>query len=255
MNATTEAAAAPSVRPFEFVTFKWRPTPGYRSKFGPETVNTLWSMLARNYDGPCRLTCITDDAAGISREVRVIPLWRELCDVPSPHGPAYPSCYRRLPLFAEEFMGARIADLIGPRFACLDLDVVATGPLRPIFSSPDDFKIWGDTAKGTPYNGSLWMLRAGARRQVWDEFDPKNAAARSLAAGYIGSDQGWIGACLGPYEAKFGTRDGVYSFRNHIERVNGYRLPANARLVIFHGATDPWSPRAQCLSWVKKHYR
>ena len=238
----------------EFVTFKWKPPPGYRSKFGPETVNTLWSMLARNYDGPCRLTCITDDGAGINPAVRVLPLWTDLGHLPSPHGRGYPSCYRRLPLFAETFQGMRIAELIGPRFAVLDLDVVVTGPLRPIFDVPDDFKIWGDTARGTPYNGSLYVMNAGARRRVWEEFDPATSPKRSLERGYIGSDQGWIGACLGPGEAKFTIRDGVYSYRNHIERA-GYQLPANARLVIFHGATDPWSARAQCLGWVKKHYR
>jgi hypothetical protein len=238
----------------EFVTFKWRPALGYRSAFGPETVNVLWSMIGRNYDGPSRLTCITDDPKGISKEVRVIPLWDTFGNLPSPHGRGYPSCYRRLPLYAEEFMGQRIADLIGPRFACLDLDVVVTGQLNPLVDGPEDFKIWGDTAKGTPYNGSFYVMDAGARTKVWDRFDPVGSPKRSLALNYIGSDQGWIAACLGPNEKKWSTRDGVYSYRNHIQR-SGYLLPANARLVIFHGAVDPWSNQAQCISWVRRHYR
>lgn len=233
----------------EFVTFKWRPPPGYRSKFGPETVNTLWSMLERNYEGPCRLTCITDDAKGISKEVRTIPLWDTFSHLPSPHGQGYPSCYRRLPLFRED---AR--ELIGPRFACMDLDVVITGKLNPLVDGPEEFKIWGDTAKGTPYNGSFYVMNAGARSKVWDKFDPQTSPRRSLALKYIGSDQGWIAACLGPNEQKWGTRDGVYSYRNHIQRT-GYLLPSNARLVIFHGAVDPWSNQAQCISWVRRHYR
>lgn len=233
----------------EFVTFKWQPPVGYRSKFGPETVNTLWSMIQRNYAGPCRLTCITDDGAGISRDVRVVPLWRDLCELPSPHGHGYPSCYRRLPLFGE-----RGRDLIGPRFTVLDLDVVITGMLNPLVDGDWDFKIWGDTAKGTPYNGSLYVMNACARRQVWDKFDAKESPRASLRLGYIGSDQGWIGACLGTGEEKFTERDGVYSYRNHIQR-RGYLLPANARIVVFHGAIDPWSTQAQRLGWVRKHYR
>ena len=80
----------------EFVTFKWRPAAGYRSQFGPEQVNTLWAMLRRHYDGPARLTCVTDEPAGISNEVRVVPLWSDHAKVPSPHGAGNPSCYRRL---------------------------------------------------------------------------------------------------------------------------------------------------------------
>lgn len=233
----------------EFVCFKWKPARGYRSEFGPETVNTLHSMIGRNHDGPFRLTCITDDARGISKEVRVLPLWTDLSHLPSPHGNGYPSCYRRLRLFADD-----VAELIGERFVVLDLDVVICAKLNPLYDGGEDFKIWGDTARGTPYNGSMWMLKAGARRKVWDEFDPVLSPKRSLALGYIGSDQGWIGAALGPGEAKWGTADGVYSFRNHIQRTGG-RLPPNARVVIFHGAIDPWSAQARFFQWVCKHYR
>lgn len=248
-TAPEAAAAAATSAPFPFVTFKWRSPIGYRSKFEAFTVNTLESMLKRHYDGPCELVCITDDPVGISPTVRVVELWKDLGDMPSPHGNGYPSCYRRLPLF-----GDRGRDLIGPRFAVLDLDTIICGPIKPIIDAAGPFKIWGDTAKGTPYNGSFYVMDACARRQVWDSFDRVTAPKRSLAAGYIGSDQGWIACCLGPGEAKFTTHDGIYSYRNHIER-SGYRLPANARMVMFHGATDPWSPRAKCLGWVKQHYR
>lgn len=238
----------------EFVTFKWKPATRYRSTFGPETVNTMLSGLGRHFHRPFRLTCITDDPKGISSEVRIIPMWEDWAHLPSPHGASYPSCYRRLPLFAETFRGAPIAELIGPYFACLDLDMVFTNDVTPLFEPDVDFKIWGDTARLTPYNGSMWKMRAGARRKVWDEFDPVESPRRSLRLGYVGSDQGWISACLGPHEPKWSQRDGVYSFRMHIQRF-GSRLPANARIVIFHGAVDPWSPLAQRLPWVRQHYR
>lgn len=234
----------------EFVCYKWRPAAGYRSSYGGQQVNILWNMLQRHYDGPCRLTCITDDATGISAEVRVIPLWEFGAKLPSPHGVGNPSCYRRLPLWGDD--GAR---LIGPRFVTLDLDVIAVAKLNPIFDVPEDFKIWGDTAKGTPYNGSLVLQTAGARRQVWDQFDPVASPARGRALGYIGSDQAWIAACLGPNEKKWTSKDGVYSYRNEIAPRVG-KLPDNARLVVFHGYYDPWHPTMRAKhEWVRRFYK
>jgi hypothetical protein len=239
----------------EFVTMRWRANGHYRSSFGPETVNTLWNMIGRNYDGACRLTCITDDPKGISAEVQVLPLWSHFGNMPSPHGMGYPSCYRRLPLFGDELPGiGPTREALGAQFTHMDLDVVITGSLNPLVDIDDDFKIWGDTAKGTPYNGSLWTMKAGSRRKVIDTFDPMLSPKKSLALGYIGSDQGWIGACLGTQEMKYTTRDGVYSFRNHVQR-SGYLLPTGARIVIFHGNQDPWTRQSQCMSWVRKHYR
>lgn len=234
----------------EFVTFKWRPINGYRSKFEASAVNTLWSMLSRHGGPKPRLTCITDDPEGIDPKVRIVPLWNDFADLMSPHGQRYPSCYRRLKLFSEE---AR--DIIGDRFVVMDLDVVIVRDISTLFGGTEDFRIWGDTAIGTPYNGSLWMLKAGARRRVWDSFDPIASPRQSRKLGYIGSDQGWIGACLGPNEKKWGVYDGVYSYRNHIQRTSTKGLPHNARIIIFHGAVDPWSPEAQRIPWVRDHYR
>jgi hypothetical protein len=234
----------------EFVCFKWRAPLGYRSSYGPQQPNTLWSMLARNYEGPCRLTCITDDPVGISSEIRVIPMWEFGGDIPSPHGQGNPSCYRRLPLWGE--LGAQ---LIGPRFATLDMDIVIVDRINPIFDVEDDFRIWGDTAKGTPYNGSITLQTAGARRQVWDDFCPIESPKKGRALGYIGSDQAWIAARLGPHEKKWTKRDGIYSYRNEVAK-NGGQLPAGARIVVFHGFYDPWHPTMRAKHpWVRRHYR
>lgn len=234
----------------EFVCFKWKPPLHYRSQFGPEQVNTLWSMLRRNYIGPARLTCVTDDAAGISKEVNVLPLWETFGKLPSPHGAGNPSCYRRLPVYGDE-----AAKWFGGRFTLLDLDICIVDNINPVIDVPNDFKIWGDTAKGTPYNGSLQLMNAGARKQVLETFDPVESPKAARALGYIGSDQAWIGACLGPHEAKWTSRDGIYSYRNEIAPRGG-QLPDNARIVIFHGAVDPWHPTTRTRHrWVREHYR
>lgn len=234
----------------EFVTYKWKPPAGYRSEFGPQTVNILWRMLRRWYRGPCRLTCVTDDPAGIDAAVRIVPLWDHLRKIPSPHGPGNPSCYPRLWQYSEA-----AGEVFGPRFMVWDLDVVICDWLNPLVDVPHDFVIWGDTAKNTPYNGSLTLMTAGARRQVWDRFDPVESPKRARALGYIGSDQAWIGACLGPGEKKWTAKDGVYSYRNEIQHKGG-QLPQGAKIVVFHGSVDPWSQVARARHhWVREFYR
>ena len=227
--------------------WKWQPAPGYRSKFDAAAVNTLRAMVARHYRRPHSFVCITDDATGIDGDVRVVPIWHDFAQLRGPNGV---NCYRRLKAFSTE-----AADIIGPRFVSLDLDAVITADVSPLWDRPEDFVIWGDTARGTPYNGSMFLLRAGTRRQVWEKFDPASSPARAKALGYIGSDQAWIGACLGVNERKWSTADGVYSFRNEI---NGKRrdLPPNARVVMFHGRFDPWMPQVQAQHrWIREHYQ
>jgi hypothetical protein len=98
------------------------------------------------------------------------------------------------------------------------------------------------------------LMTAGARKQVWDRFDPETSPRKAKAAGCWGSDQGWISYCLGPGEARWGKADGVYSFRNHLKSATR-QLPGNARVVFFHGSTDPWTPGLSAqYPWVAQHW-
>jgi len=231
------------------VTFKWHAPPGYRSTFTSEHVNTLARMVKRNYPEPHRFVCLTDDAAGISKDVEVFELWPDLANVRSPHGPKNPSCYRRLRLFAKN-----TGDWLGERFVCVDLDCVIVGDMRPLWNRTDDFIIWKATSPGNFYNGSMFMLRAGARPQVWTDFDPELSPRETKAARLFGSDQAWIAYKLGGGESTWSDADGVFSYRNQV-RSAGDRLPANARIIFMHGRHDPWHAELKRLDWVKKHYR
>jgi hypothetical protein len=231
-------------------TFKWTPQPGYRSTFAPSAVNVLKRMIDRHYAPPHRVVCITDDPAGLDPGIDVLPLWNDYAHVPSPQGGKNPSCYRRLRVFAPE-----MAEILGPRFVVLDLDVVIVADVAPLWDRPEDFVIWGDTHPTTAYNGSMLLMTAGARRQVWDRFDPIASPKAATAAGCWGSDQGWISYCLGPGERRWSRADGVYSFRNDLRGSNGHRalLPENARMVMFHGNVDPWAG-GQDIPWVRRHW-
>lgn len=236
------------------VCWLWRPAPTYRSQFAARHVNTLASMVARNYLKPHRMICVTDMPAGIDPSIEIVPLWKDHSRIVHPFGQRNPSCYRRLKAFSPE---AR--DLFGERFVSIDLDCVITADMVPLWDCTDEFKIWGDTNKTTPYNGSMFIMNAGARRQVWEQFNPDTSPHHTRKLGYFGSDQAWIAACLGDREARWTKADGVYSFRNEIKNkfVGGTQmpLPRNARVVMFHGREDPWGAMAQTLPWVRRHYR
>lgn len=228
-------------------TWKWKERDGYHSHFTAAHVNTLRAMVDRCYRKPHDFVCITDDPAGIDGDIRTVPIWNDYSDLPGPNGV---NCYRRMRAFSVE-----AAEIIGPRFVSLDLDGVLRGDVTPLWDRPEDFVIWGDTARNTPYNGSMWLLRAGTRRQVWETFDREASPRRARMAGMVGSDQAWIGVCLGPNEPRWTEADGVHSWRVHIKKRGG-ALPDHARAVFFHGREKPWQPELQArFAWIREHYR
>ena len=232
------------------VCFKWRPRAGYRSSYAPDTVNVLRRMVARNYGKPHRFICVTDDGEGLDPEVEVVPLWDDYAEVPNPSFANGPSCFRRLKVFSRD-----IGAVLGERFVCMDLDTVVTGDLSPILDRTEDFIAWRNPSPRWPLNGSMFMLNAGARPQVWETFDPKTSPAISHAAGCHGSDQGWMSYVLGRNEATWGPEDGIYSYNMDLRRL-GNKLPKKAKMVMFHGRLDPWSPEARkCATWLPEHYR
>lgn len=232
------------------VTFKWAPVPGYHTTFGAQHVNVMARMVRRHYAGPHEFICITDDHAGISPDIRCVPLWPDFAELPNPNGPHFPSCYRRLKLFSPD-----AAQLIGERFVMIDLDCVIVDDLAPLWDRPEDFVILRSAHPQFLYSGAMILMRAGARSHVWTDFDPVESLAKARALKHFGSDQAWISACLGADEATWTPADGVYSFRNHIAPMKG-ALPACARLVNFHGRLNPWDERVLAqLPWVRKFWR
>lgn len=234
----------------DVICWKWKPLGHYRSVFAAETVNVLRRMVARHLHIEHRFSCITDDPTGIDPDIRIIPLWDDFKDLCSPHGPGNPSCYRRLKAFSDE-----AKELIGERIFSLDLDCVIVNDITPLIDRPEDFICWGDTARNTHYNGGMWLLRAGTRNQVWDTFDPEKSPRMTRDKGIVGSDQGWISLVLDGKDPKWSDADGVYSFRNHFQRLGIRDLPKNARIVMFHGHYDPWSEQVQNqYTWIKDNW-
>lgn len=233
------------------VTFLWKDD-DYRwnsfFRYGADHVNRLRNMVRRNLGLEHEFVCITDDPTGIDPDIRIVPLWDDLKEMGG--------CYRRLRAFAPD-----MEDLIGPRFVWMDVDCVVTGSLDPLFAREEDFVIWSNGNRKTPYCGSMVMMTAGARKEVWEDFDREASPARTRELGYIGTDQAWISARL-PGEAVWTPGDGVLSryhvgIRMHKERpmIRPY-LPDSARVVFFHGPIDPSQPALQRKHrWIVEHWR
>jgi len=233
------------------VTWKWN-KPGYRSKFLAQHVNVMKSMVDRHYPDPHRVICITDDPRGIDSSIETFPIGDVYKDLKNPTWPDVgPSCFRRLQMFHPEF-----GKIAGQRFVSIDLDVVITGDLRPLWNRPEDFVIYASDSSNYHYNGSMILMDAGARPQVWTDFDPETSPRLANEAGNFGSDQGWIQYCLGRDEAKFTIADGIFAYRRDCLRKLGGGLPKGARIVVFHGKPDPWEYAALCRSpWIRQFYR
>jgi len=178
--------------------------------------------------------------------VRIVSLWDDFRDLPGWRGKGH-GCWHRLNAFDRE-VGKRL----GERFVWMDLDCVVVGSLDPVFDRAEDFVAWKDSNPPTPYCGSMIMMDAGARQAVWDDFRRDPEAAQRKARRYIGTDQAWIGAHLGPGEATWTSADGVYNFRHDIVRRG---LPTGARVVFFTGPVDP--SQAQLRRdhpWIDEHW-
>jgi hypothetical protein len=203
----------------------------------------IWAdMVSRNLAMPHRLVCVTTET-DLPPSVERIDPPGEFEDVQPAWGPRRPNCFRRLVMFKRD-----AAKTFGKRFVSMDLDCIVGGSLDPLFGRPEDFVIFKGTDATRPYNGSMMMLTAGARPQVYEKFD--QAAADESGARFFGSDQAWLMHCLGPNEATWSEADGVW----HLHRYLADAKRARPTVLFFPGKRKPWD-LAPVFPWMRKNYR
>lgn len=197
--------------------------------FTADVVNRRRQELARHLSIPHEVVCITDNPNGLDSEIRAIPLWSEGADMGG--------CWRRVRAFSPE-----MRDVIGPRFAWIDLDSVILGPMDDILGRTEDLVLYrSNSIQGTPYNGSLLLMTAGSKAEVWNRFDPATARAIVAEAGYNGTDQAWISHTLGPDQPVWTKEDGVMHFTKDCVP----DLPPQSRIVFFPGPQKMHMPNAR----------
>lgn len=235
-----------------FVCWKWTDARNGR-RFESEYVNVLGRALKRNCKRPHRLVCVTDDPAGLDPSIEHFPMpvtgFEHLIN-PSErvsHKP-FPSCYRRLWNFSEA------AGVFGELIFSLDIDVIVTAPLDPLLDHEATFVGWCDARFGwSKVAGGAYLLRTGAHREVWEQFDPELSPAIAKAAGNGGSDQAWMSYKLYPPPAHWSSRDGVVKLKWLPARAP--RCPPGVRLVFTSGEHPPWKPDVQTLyPWIREHW-
>lgn len=192
-------------------------------------VNTWAKAIRANTTLDIELACVTDMPKGIDKSIEIIPLpdefdykvakWR--IDM------GLPQCFRRVSMFSP-----KAEKVFGKRFASVDLDMVVFGNLDHVFGCQDDFRMLRGGSGSRPYNGSLLMMDAGARSEVYEKFSPE--AAEKACKKYVGSDQAWISYCLGWGEKVFNRQDdGIYFLsRGVFKRL---KLSDDIKLAFFPG--------------------
>lgn len=230
--------------PITIMTWLWS-QPNGRASYTADYVNIWADMMRRNLTMPHRLACVTDTPEGIASHVEIIepPRDFENDSVPS-WGPEKPQCLRRLALFAPD-----AGERFGHRFVSMDLDCVVAGNLDSLFLRPEDAVFYespGPVSNPRAYNGSMLMLTAGARPQVYTQWCPEQA--KDASKRLIGSDQAWFSHVLGRGEAVWNESDGIDWWQNGYNR-------GNPRLMFFPGSPKPWDVCKGGLNdWVAEHY-
>jgi hypothetical protein len=212
------------------LTWLWS-QPKSRFVYRASHVNIWASMVRRNLSMPHRIACVTDMPEGIDPNIEIIPPPGDFLDITNPRwANGKPQCYRRLSMFRPD-----AAEIFGERFVNFDLDCVIGGPLDPLFDRDDDLVLYKGTAPDRPYNGSLQLIHAGCRPQVFNDFNQDNALLSGSE--FCGSDQAWLAHCLGWNEKTWDETDGVHFFGKQYTEDR----TLEPRVLFFPGRLKPWT--------------
>lgn len=223
---------------FNLVCVKWG------SKYGPEYVNTLYSMAKRNVSLPHRFVCFTENTQGLDPKIETKPLPSLPITNPTNQG-----WWFKLALFQNP-----LYDLSG-KTLYVDLDVVLVDNIDCFFNYTDDFciiKDWNSRNQRIFYNSSVFCFEIGKHTNLWDDFI-KNPELNMKTPG---GDQMWITKQL--TDAKFWPYEWCQSFKYQCQ--DG--IPKDSKIIVFHGRPNPneadnWNYRNKKYetSWIKEYWR
>jgi hypothetical protein len=213
-------------------------------RYPAEYVNRLHRMVQGHLALEHRFVCLTDDARGIGPGIECLPL----PDFPLPRA------RRSVPWRKVGLFEPRLHDLSGTALF-LDLDLVIVGGLDPFFAHrPGEFCIIPGWARGHRGNSSVFRFEVGGLPEVAARFraDPEAVVGRWRG------DQEFVCDLLGD-RVNLWPRGWCRSFKHDCLRgrwldwVLPPRLPAEARVVVFHGRPKP--PDASAGFWRDRGWR
>jgi hypothetical protein len=133
------------------------------------------------------------------------------------------------------------------------MDCVVADSLDPLFDRADDLVLYASPPsplpQPRPYNGSMLLMTAGARPQVYTQFTPERATLAGKH--FLGSDQAWIAFSLGWGEKTWDERDGAVWFSPRYSM-----QPPECRVMFFPGNIKPWNTAGHrpLDHWVRRQY-
>jgi hypothetical protein len=239
------------------LTLKWG------TAYGPNYVNHLRRAVARHLTRPHRFVCFTDDPTGLDPEVVVFPIPE--VDLPKR---LLKTPWRKLGLFRDD-LPVRGVSLF------LDLDLLVVDNIDCLFDyEPDRIPIihnWIEVYKifkkrPEVGNSSVFRFRAGECGFVGRQY----AAERDWAQETFWPPQTYLTHCIRP-KMVYWPEEWVRSFKRHavppfpLNHFKTPRIPAGAKIVVFHGWPNPHEALAgyrgeklnhRCLPtpWVADHW-
>jgi hypothetical protein len=228
------------------------------TKYGPEYVNRLYSMVRRHLKGEFRFVCLTDDATGLVEQVECFPIPSLSLPDGSPE-----RGWKKLTTFAADLHGLRGQALF------LDIDVVIVDSIDCFFEHPGSFLIIHDWKR--PWritgNSSVYRFKLGAYPGVLSEFrDQQESIKKSFR-----NEQAFLSDYIHRQgHLQYWPSSWCSSFKYHcIPRwpSSYWREPfiaPGSKIVVFHGEVNP--PDAQAgrrnralrfikpASWIDQHW-
>jgi hypothetical protein len=234
------------------------------TKYGPEYVNKLRSMVARNLSRPHRFVCLTDDRSGIEADIEVhdlppigIPDFDQRKPWTKAHG------WLKLTSFANP-----LYDLSGPTLF-IDLDVVIVDSIDCFFESEGEFLVIKEWDKRDETgNTSVYRYTIGRHLDALNYLrDNQEAALKAVR-----NEQEFITGFLARQsKLRYWPEGWCVSFKRHCVQkgLAGWfsppRIPPGARIIAFHGKPNPpdaiagisgkWYRRVLPTQWVADLWR
>lgn len=204
------------------------------TKFGPEYVNRLYSMVRRSLSIDYRFVCFTDDSTGLRKEIEVFPLLDNIhIDQNAPE-----RGWRKLSVFAKDLYG------LEGRALFLDLDIVIRDNIDELFSFPGEFLIvkdW-DFPNDIIGNSSVFRFEIGQHDFIIDEFIRNR---HDIVSKYR-NEQAYLSYAMhNAGTLKYWPLEWCVSFKRHCLQpwplcyLKEPTDPTTSKIIVFHGKPNP----------------
>ena len=198
----------------------------YGTKYGPEYINRLASMVRRWSSVEVDFVCFTEDGEGLGEGIRVLPLPEQ-----NSRGQDVEGWWNKLSLFREGISS------VGSHILYFDVDIVITGSIDDLLFYNSDFAI-AVNAYAPSFSSSVMRFKNGIRPDIWTDFSDQDADR-------LPGDEDWIASKVP--DADLFPEEWCTIYR--LQAVHG--VPEGAKVVSFGGRPNPEDYPAP---WIKEYW-